>query len=134
MFPNADENPPPPRLMVLIDTSVWVAHFRAGSSALATLLQERLVLSHPVVIGELATGNLKNRRQTLADLRRLPLAGIASFDECLQFLELHRLFGRGIGWSDTQLLASARLSKATLWTLDKRLAAAAREFSLHHTP
>ena len=120
--------------MVLVDTSVWIAHFRSGVPALAEALERRLVLLHPVVIGELATGNLCNRGQTLADLRRLPAAEIGSFAECMVFIETRRLFGCGIGWSDIQLLVSASLSHAPLWSVDKRLAGAAHQLGLLHTP
>jgi len=113
--------------MLLTDTSVWVAHFRTGLPSLLAALEQRIVLLHPIVIGELATGNLKNRSQTLADLCLLPRAQTGSFEECLQFLERHKLYARGIGWSDIQLLVSAKLSGARLWTLDKRLAAAVRQ-------
>jgi predicted nucleic acid-binding protein len=113
--------------MILADTSVWVAHFRAGLPGLAHALEHGIVLLHPVIIGELATGNLKNRKQVLSDLRLLPCAQTGPFNECLQFLESQKLYGSGIGWSDIQLLYSAKISDAHLWTLDKRLATAARK-------
>jgi predicted nucleic acid-binding protein len=113
--------------MILADTSVWVAHFRAGLPGLAHALEHGIVLLHPVIIGELATGNLKNRKQVLYDLLLLPRAHTGSFDECLNFLENHRLYACGIGWSDIQLLYSAKISDAYLWTFDKRLATAARK-------
>jgi predicted nucleic acid-binding protein len=119
--------------MVLVDTSVWIAHFRNGLPALADALVHQFVLLHPVVIGELATGNLRHRGQTLAYLRQLPQVEIGTFNECLQFLETHQLFGRGIGWNDLHLLVSATLSHAPLWTLDKRLADAATEMGLCYT-
>jgi predicted nucleic acid-binding protein len=111
--------------MILADSSVWIEHFRKGLPDFAGALQQACILTHPVVIGELATGNLSNRKLTLASLQRLPGVKQATGSECLYFLEAHRLFGRGIGWSDIQLLASAHLSNVLLWTLDKRLAAAA---------
>lgn len=120
--------------MILIDTSVWIEHFRRGLPALADALVGRVVLLHPDVIGELATGNLKDRQQTLADLRRQPQATIGTFDECLQFIELHRLSGLGIGWTDVRILVSASLSHAPVWTLDKRLARPAAQLGLLHRP
>lgn len=89
---------------------------------------------HPIVIGELATGNLAKRKQTLAALRSLPRAGIATAEECFDFIESHTLYGRGIGWNDLQLLAAARISKSLLWSLDARLAAAADELGVVFNP
>lgn len=120
--------------MVLVDTSVWIAHFRSGLPSLAEALGRELVLAHPIVIGELATGNLQNRTQTLADLRRLPHAEIGTFEECLYFIETHKHYGLGIGWSDIQLLVSAMISRTPLWTLDKRLAESARELEILYLP
>ena len=89
------------------------------------------MLTHPFVIGELACGNLRNRREVLALLGRLPSAPAATQAEALAFLERRRLMGRGIGFVDVHLLASAVLAApARLWTLDRRLAAIARELEL----
>ena len=112
--------------MILVDTSVWVEHFRAGSAELQTLLQEGQVICHPFIIGELACGNLKNRASILSLLQNLPMATCAVDDEVLQFIADHQLMGKGLGYIDIHLLASAMLSRMPLWTLDKRLAAAAR--------
>jgi predicted nucleic acid-binding protein len=107
--------------MVLVDTSVWVAHLRDGNKRLEALLHEGHVLCHPLIIGELACGNLKNRGPILSFLRQLPMATIARHEEVLIFIERHALMGKGLGWIDTHLLASTFLSKAQLWTLDKSL-------------
>ena len=111
--------------MILVDTSVWVEHLRHGLPRLATLLQEGEVLIHPWVIGELACGNLRNRSQVLELLQGLPAATVASDAEVLLLIERERLMGRGIGYIDVNLLASARLSHCRLWTQDHRLAAVA---------
>ena len=79
-----------------------------------------------MVIGELAYGNLRNRT-ILAHLQLLPQATVATHDEVLVMIQQHKLMGRGIGFVDVHLLASAKLSKATLRTRDKRLAAIAAE-------
>src|SRR2546428_11179211 len=71
--------------MILVDTSVWIDHFRKGSSLLAELLSEASVLIHPFVIGELACGNLKNRTRILGDLQALPSAVSAAHEEVLRF-------------------------------------------------
>ena len=116
--------------MILVDTSVWVEHLRHGLPRLATLLQEGEVMIHPWVIGELACGNLRNRSQVLDLLQGLPAAMVASDVEVLLLIEREQLMGRGIGYIDAHLLASARLSQCRLWTQDLRLAAVAQEQGL----
>lgn len=116
--------------MILVDTSVWIEHFRRNEPHLSELLEVQRVAAHQVVLGELATGNLKNRNQTLADLRTLPIATTADFDECLGFIELQHLHGRGLGWNDIQLLASAKLDRIPLWSFDKRLHTAAQSLGV----
>lgn len=120
-------------MMILADTSLWVQHFRRGLPDFAVTLGQRLISIHAVVLGELATGNLSKRQQTLADLRRLPRATAGTTEECLDFIEIHSLYGRGLGWNDVQLLVAARLSGHSLWSLDSRLATAARELGVAHT-
>ena len=116
--------------MILVDTSVWVEHLRHGLPRLATLLQGGEVLIHPWVIGELACGNLRNRSQVLELLQGLPAATVASDAEVPLLIERERLMGRGIGYIDVNLLASARLSHCRLWTQDRRLVAVAEEQGL----
>lgn len=113
--------------MILVDTSVWIEHLRAGDQTLTDMLDSGLVLGHPWVAGELALGHLSRRAQVLTSLARLPQAVVATPHEILTFVERHQLFGLGIGYVDAQLLAATHLTAdARLWTNDKRLAAAAR--------
>jgi predicted nucleic acid-binding protein len=107
--------------MILVDTSVWIDHFRVGNPLLNQILGGALVLTHPYVIGELACGNLENRAQILADLNALPLSVPATGEEVLRLIEVRKLWGRGIGWVDGHLLASSLLSNCRLWTLDHQL-------------
>ena len=116
--------------MVLADTSVWIDHFRRREPALADRLSEGLVLLHPFVFGELACGNLKHRAAILSDLDALPQSRLASDAEVLQLIEDRRLWGRGLGWIDAHLVASALLSNCRFWTLDKKLATVATELGL----
>jgi predicted nucleic acid-binding protein len=118
--------------MILADTSVWVEHFRRGVPDFATTLQNGQISIHPVVLGELASGNLAKRAQTLAALRSLPCTKAGTTDECLDFIEARTLYGRGVGWNDVQLLVAARLSRNRLWSLDTRLTAAAEELGIAH--
>lgn len=111
--------------MILVDTSVWIGHLRAGNRRLKALLDEEQVLTHSFVIGELACGSLRNRTEVMALLEVLPQAREAEHREVLEFVERAQLYGRGIGWVDVHLLASARLSGAALWTFDRPLLRAA---------
>lgn len=111
--------------MILVDTSVWIEHFRGSESRLASVLTRQEVRIHPIIIGELATGNLKNRRQTLSDLQALPTVTEASSGECLELIESRKLHSLGLGWNDIHLLASSLLENIPLWTNDRRLHAAA---------
>jgi predicted nucleic acid-binding protein len=110
-------------MRVLVDTSVWVEHFRLGVPALVGLLGQDAVLMHPYVLAELACGTPpKPRARTLADLGRLMPAPVATQIELLALIERNALHGKGCGMVDIALLASARLDPAArLWTLDKRL-------------
>jgi predicted nucleic acid-binding protein len=111
--------------MVLVDTSVWVEHFRRGWPELAGLLDAGSVVCHPFVLGELACGNLKNRREILELLQTLCTCPVATHEEVLQLIETNHLMGLGLGYIDVHLLASARLSGVPLWTLDRSLKTAA---------
>jgi len=113
--------------MVLVDTSVWVAHLRQGHGGLEALLMECRVLCHPFIIGELACGNLRSRSEILSLLQALPQTVCPEHDEVMQFIENHRLMGRGLGYIDVHVLAAARLTEVPLWTLDKKLQVAAGE-------
>jgi predicted nucleic acid-binding protein len=116
--------------MVLVDTSVWISHLRAGRPALAGLLMAGRVLCHPLVIGELACGNLRKRTEVLGLLKNLPQASVADDEETLLFIETHGLAGVGLGYLDVQLLASTRLSGCRLWTDDGNLRTAAKRLSV----
>ena len=107
--------------MVLVDTSVWVAHLRDGISGLEALLSEGHVICHPFIVGELACGNLRNRSEILSLLQALPMAIHAEHEEIMRFIANDRLMGRGLGYIDVHLLASAILTEVPLWTLDKKL-------------
>jgi predicted nucleic acid-binding protein len=107
--------------MVLVDSSVWIRHLRAGNTNLETLLNDGRVVCHPLIIGELACGNLKNRNEILTMLSSLPMAKQAEHEEVLQFIESNKLMGRGIGYVDAHLLASAVLTGIPFWTFDKKL-------------
>jgi predicted nucleic acid-binding protein len=115
---------------MLVDTSVWVDHLRRRNAALAQLLEQTQVWTHPFVIGELACGNLGRRAIVLSSLSELPQAPIVTHAEVLAFVAARRLMGRGLGWIDVHLLASAMLARIPFWTTDRRLAVAAKELGV----
>ena len=119
--------------MILVDTSVWIDHLRVGDPQLTALLQEAHVLAHPWVIGELALGQLSGRSEILGLLSNLPRATIATEAEVMTLVETRHLFGLGIGYVDAHLLAATLLTTAaSLWTRDKRLAAAAADLEISY--
>jgi predicted nucleic acid-binding protein len=116
--------------VILVDTSVWVDHLRTGLPQLQAALEANDVVMHPWVIGELACGNLRYRAQVLQLLKGLPGATMASDGEVLLLIEQEQLMGRGIGFVDAHLLASARLTCCWLWSCDRRLNALARDLGV----
>jgi len=117
--------------VILVDTSIWIRHYRASDRVLEELLSEGQVLSHVYVRGELACGNLKDREYTLRLHQLLPQAVPVKDEEVIAFIGMRNLAGRGLGWVDMHLLASAVLTPdAALWTHDDRLATVAAEMSV----
>ncbi len=120
---------------VLVDTSVWVDHFRQHSDVLVDLLELDLVMVHPLIIGEIACGTPPDRIRTLSDLGSLHQTQQAGIREAIEFIERERLFGLGCGLVDLLLLASTLMTSGIeLWTLDKRLNALAERFGVMHQP
>lgn len=108
-------------MFLIADTSIWIDHLRRTNTNLISLLLEKRVLVHSVIIGELACGNLPNRKSFLNDIKLLPKAFEPTTEEVFELIEKKRLYGKGLGFADAQLIASAHFSGAFLWTLDKRL-------------
>jgi len=120
--------------VILVDTSIWIDHFRHNEAELRKIIEDDRLLCHPVVIGELALGSLRNRDTVMAFLAAQREALIASHDEVMTMIARHAIFSMGIGYTDALLLASVLLDRrSTLWTRDRRLAAAAQKAgaSLH---
>lgn len=116
--------------MMLVDTSVWIDHLRRGDAELVAMLSEGQVLVHPWIVGELACGNLQDRKLVLGLLQSLPSAPVANAGEVLFFIEKHALMERGIGYVDVHLLAAARLAGTRLWTRDRQLVVVADELGM----
>jgi predicted nucleic acid-binding protein len=120
--------------VILVDTSVWIEHFRSPSRLLGELLEREQVFVHPFVLGEIACGNLQNRKEIVALMRSLPAVQRADDHEILFFIEQRGLMGRGIGLIDIHLLASCLMQPCLIWTADKRLKATAEELETVFEP
>ena len=119
--------------MVLVDTSVWIrylanrAPFAAGLDRLLDLDE---VARHELVYGELLIGDRGGRRKLLAAYEGMHQASLVPHRDLVWFVRERELFGRGVGWIDIQLLASAIVGRMQLWTVDLRFSAVAREFGV----
>mgnify|MGYP003973820441 FL=1 len=107
--------------LVLADTSIWVTHFKEGQKHLTQLLEQGLIACHPYIIGELACGSLKKRREIIQLLEALPVVDVLDNTEIIEFIESRKLMSIGIGYVDIHLLGSSLLSNTPLWTFDKAL-------------
>ena len=116
--------------MVLVDTSIWIEHFRKGNAHLKELLVTGQAACHPFIIGELACGNLKLRSEIIILLRTLPSVNTVSDDEIIYFIEEKQLMGLGTGIVDMHLLASSIMTNTPLWTNDTRLKEVARKLNI----
>ncbi len=117
--------------MVLVDTSVWVSHLRKGNTRFEKLLNDGDVVCHPFIVGELACGNLKNRAEILSLLQALPMSIQAEHNEVMRFIEINQMMGKGLGYIDVHLLASALLTEVPIWTMDKKLADVSKNMVLN---
>ncbi|MCC6320070.1 MAG: type II toxin-antitoxin system VapC family toxin [Phycisphaerales bacterium] len=112
-------------MMVLVDSSIWIGHFHSSDRVLVRLIDDGRVITHPFVVGEIASGGLRQRAKVLSLLEKLPGVFIADHDKVMAMVELQNLHGLGLGWIDMHLLASARLSAVHILTADRALGAAA---------
>ena len=117
--------------MVLVDTPVWIDHFRNNNTQLIHLLNNGDVFCHPFIIGEIACGNIQNRIEILSLLQSLPQSLTVDHEEILIFIENNNIMGQGLGYIGITILASAILSGLSLWTLDKRLKTMAIKFDIN---
>jgi predicted nucleic acid-binding protein len=119
---------------VLVDTSVWIDHFRRSHPALAAALDRGDVECHEFVLGELACGSLPRRDEVLTLMQTLPRVAAVSHDEAMALVTERRLWARGLGWIDVNLLAAALVGGARLWTLDRRLGRVAQDLGVGWEP
>jgi predicted nucleic acid-binding protein len=117
---------------IIIDTSVWIDHLRKPVQEVVEILENENALSHSWIVGELSTGQIKDRSIFLGNLKLLPQAKEASLSELLEFIEEHRLFGLGLSLIDIQVLASTLLSDAQVLTRDRAMQGAAKKLKILH--
>lgn len=120
--------------MILVDTSIWIDHFRKANNHLQKLLLDEKVTIHDLIIGELYCGNFSNRSEILSLLTALPKVKTNTNTEIFDFIEYNKLYGLGLGFIDIHLLASALINDVMLWTKDKRLDIAAAKFHCAYNP
>jgi predicted nucleic acid-binding protein len=122
-------------MIVLVDTSVWIRFLsnRAPYAAeLDGLLSRDEVSGHDFVYGELLVGDRGGRGLLLANYEQMHQAPLVPHREVVAFVRERRLHGRGVGWIDAHLLASALVGRLKLWTVDPRLAAMAKELGISY--
>jgi len=119
--------------MVIVDTSIWINHLRKSDRHLEKLLLDAEAICHEFVIDELACTNLKNRNEIISLLQSLPHSPTVNHQEFLYFIDKHQLMGRGIGFVDVHLLASAQLANLPLWTGYNRLKSIAKDLGLNYS-
>ncbi len=123
--------------MVLVDTSIWIrflANRAPNARELARLLDENEVAGHELVFGELLAGDRGGRRAILAAYQLMPQAKMVPHGEVVEFVRYRKLHGRGVGWIDIHLLASALVLQIPLWTVDSRLDALAGDMGVSYNP
>ena len=118
--------------MILADTSVWIDHFRTENKLLSRLLLQGAIVLHEFILGELAIGNFKNRKEILSLLDSIPKLSKLTHDEFIYFLEQHSFYGKGVGFVDIHLLGSTKLAGVKIWTLDKKLLKLAKSLNLNY--
>ena len=119
--------------MILADTSVWIDHMRRREPELVRQLQTGSIVRHPMVLGELACGNIGNRSEHLRDWGLLPRLEGSAHEEVLSLIESRQFMGRGMGFVDMHLLCAALGYGVQLWTRDGRLRAASIECGVAFT-
>ena len=122
-------------MSVLVDTSVWI-RFLSNRAPYAARLDELLsrdeVSGHDFVYGELLIGDNGGRKTLLAEYERMDQASVVPHSDVVAFVRDRKLYGRGIGWIDVHLVASALVGRLELWTTDPALATVAKELGISY--
>lgn len=119
--------------MILVDSSIWIDHFHHSDEALKELLLSNQVCIHPFILGELSCGNISNRKEILSLLRTLRSIDLVLDEEVFILIEDRKLYGKGLGFIDLHLLASALVHHVPIWTRDKSLRRVSEELGIDHS-
>jgi len=112
----------------IVDTSVWIEHIKKPVRVLVELLENDQAVTHHCIIGELACGSMKNRDEFLGNLKMLDRVEEVPFEEVLEMIRAKKLYSKGLGWIDCQILASAMVGDCSILTYDRALKAAAKNY------
>lgn len=106
--------------LILIDTNIWIEHFKSENKEVSALLEAERVVMHPFVVAELALGGLRDRKVTLASFDLLPQLPVAELHEVRRLIEVRKLYTEGLGLVDAHLMASLMITQtpAEIWTDD----------------
>lgn len=126
----------PADALILIDTNIWIEHFRSANDEVAALLEAGRVVQHPFIVAEMALGGLRDRMMTLASLELLPQLPVAELDEVRELIEVRKLYTAGIGLIDAHLIASLIIvqTPTAVWTNDSGLARVAEKLGILANP
>lgn len=110
----------PADALILIDTNIWIEHFKSENKEVSALLEAERVVMHPFIVAELALGGLRDRKVTLGSFDLLPELPVAELHEVRQLIEVRKLYTEGIGLVDAHLIASLIITRspAEIWTDD----------------
>jgi len=118
---------------ILVDTSVWVDHFKTTNHHLVNLLMQDCVMTHSMIIGEIACGTPPDRGSLIAYFLALQQSRVARLEDMLDFIAKQKIYGCGCGFVDIHVLLSTLITpNVKLWTLDKRLERLARQFDISY--
>lgn len=119
--------------MILVDSSIWIDHFHHSDEALKELLLSNQVCIHPFILGELSCGNISNRKEILSLLRTLRSIDLVLDEEVFILIEDRKLYGKGLGFIDLHILASALIHHVPIWTRDKSLKQVSKELGIDYS-
>jgi predicted nucleic acid-binding protein len=121
---------------ILVDTNIWIEHFKSHNKDVAGLLEAGRIVTHPFIVAELALGGFRDRMETLALLDFLPELPVAELHEVRQLIEVRQLYNAGVGLVDAHLIASLVIAETPteLWTDDDRLMRVAERLGFLATP
>lgn len=115
--------------MILVDSSVWIQHFKKTDSFLVSALKEDRVVVHPLIIQEISLGHIKNRELIIELVSYLHTVPIISHEEIQNFILKNKLAGSGVGVIDIHLLFSAIKGNLNIYTFDKSLIKLSKKFA-----